>query len=122
MTTDDRCEDEGADDLPLVECPDWCRTPAAEHAQDGPDQWLHEGPAFGLLKTWLLDGPELVFTTTVSEVPSGDLTPDELRQLATDALDAAMWIDRQRRVLPRAHGLSVVELVRRAHDHSSRSA
>ncbi|KRB76925.1 hypothetical protein ASE01_09145 [Nocardioides sp. Root190] len=118
MTTDHDSEDVMA----LVECPDWCRTPAAEHAQDDPDEWMHEGPLFGLVQTWLLDGPDPVFTTTIVETPSGELTPDELRQLATDALDAAMWIDRQRRTLPQVHGLSVVELVRQAHAHSSRSA
>lgn len=105
-------------------CPAWCRTVPREHEQDDPGAWLHEGPAFGLLRTWCLDGPEPVFTATLAETGgcADELSPDDLRQLATDALDAAMWMDRQARVLSYDSGVSVVELVRRAHDHSSRSA
>lgn len=109
---------------PAASCPPWCRTSPSEHEQDDPGAWLHEGPEFGLLRTWCLDGPDPVFTATLAETHNGadELTADDLRQLATDALDAAMWMDRQARALSYDAGVSVVELVRRAHDHSSRSA
>lgn len=105
-------------------CPAWCVSTAAEHAEDDPGAWLHEGPAFGLLRTWLLDGPEPVFTATLAETVAGahELTPDDLRQLATDALDAAMWMDRQSGAPLALRGESVVELVRRAHARATRSA
>lgn len=121
MSPDDRREQ---DEHARLECPSWCRTSSAEHEQDDPGAWLHEGPSFGLLRTWMLDGSEPTFTATVAETAGGadELSPDDLRQLAGDAIDAAMWMDRQARWLPHDHGVSVVELVRRAHAQSSRSA
>lgn len=115
-------ESEGIRELDV--CPSWCRTPPSEHAQDDPGGWLHEGPSFGLLRTWLLDGAEPVFTATMSETVGGadELTPDDLRQLATDALDAAMWMDRQANFGDLGRDTSVVDMVRRAHGQSSRSA
>lgn len=123
MSVEDRDEQEDHGRMP-VECPSWCRTPPPEHEQDDPGAWLHEGPSFGLLRTWMLDGPEPVFSATVAETAGGadELSPDDLRRLAGDALDAAMWMDRAARWLPHDHGVSVVELVRRAHAQSSRSA
>ena len=105
-------------------CPPWCVTSAAEHANDDPGAWLHEGPRFGLLRTWCLDGPEPVFTATLAEAigDAGELDVDELRRLATDALDAAMWMDQQTRLGLTRIGRSVVELVREAHDRATRSA
>ena len=103
-------------------CPPWCVTSAEEHASDEPGSRLHEGPAFGLVRTWWLEGPAAAFSATVDESLGGDLSPDDLRQLATDALDAAMWMDRQARSPLALQGVSVVELVRRAHGRSSRSA
>ncbi len=120
MSADDRRDQ----DEHALDCPSWCRTSPEEHEQDDPGAWLHEGPAFGLLRTWMLDGSEPTFTATVAETAGGadELSPDDLRQLAGDAIDAAMWMDRQARWLPHDHGVSVVELVRRAHAQSSRSA
>lgn len=121
MSAEDRPEQH--EHAPLV-CPSWCRTSPAEHEQDDPGAWLHEGPSFGLLRTWMLDGAEPTFTVTLAEIAGGadELTPDDLRQLSGDAIDAAMWMDRQARWLPRDHRVSLVELVRRAHAQSSRSA
>ena len=111
------------------DCPSWCVTTAAEHAEDDPGTWLHEGPRFGLLRTWWLEGATSgpAFSATLAEpddAPQGseELSADDLRRLATDALDAAMWLDRQERTSPAEHGVSVVELVRRAHQGSTRSA
>lgn len=105
-------------------CPPWCVTTAAEHEYDDQGAWLHEGPRFGLLRTWCLDGPEPVFTATLSEEvgDAGELDVDQLRRLATDALDVAMWMDQQTRIGLTRLGQSVVELVREAHARSSRSA
>ncbi len=102
-------------------CPPWCVTSAEEHAGEDPGSWLHEGPAFGLLRTWWLEGPDSPPTATLTTSLDGDLTPDDLRQLAIDALDAAMWLDRQA-ATPYSAGPSVVDLVRRAHEGSYRSA
>ncbi|MBM0124001.1 hypothetical protein [Pimelobacter simplex] len=105
------------------DCPSWCLTTAEEHAEDDPGTWLHEGPRFGLLRTWWLEGATNAFTATVEDAEEGvELAADDLRQLATDALDAAIWLDRQARTSPAEHGVSVVELVRRAHERSTRSA
>lgn len=109
------------------ECPSWCVTTAAEHAEDDPGTWLHEGPRFGLLRTWWLEGAaaEPAFSATVADEATGcgaELSADDLRRLATDALDAAMWLDRQARSARSEHGVSVVDLVRRAHEGSTRSA
>lgn len=107
-------------------CPPWCTTSAAEHAEDDPGTRLHEGPRFGLLRTWWEEGPgeHSAFTATVAEPELGaELGSDDLRLLAADALDAALWIDRQARTAAAAGGESVVELVKRAHAaSSSRSA
>ena len=102
-------------------CPAWCVTTSEEHATDEPGSWLHEGPAFGMVRTWWLEGPD-AFSATVTESLEGDLTSDDLRQLASDALDAAMWMDRQASSPPAPPGVSVVDLVRQAHQRSSRSA
>lgn len=111
-----------ADERP--DCPAWCVTTAGEHAEDDPGTLLHEGPTFGLLRTWWLEGVTSSFTATIAEPDEddGELGADALRRLATDALDAAMWLDRQERTSPVERGVSVVELVRRAHEGSSRSA
>lgn len=109
-------------DAATLRCPPWCRTSAAEHATDDPGAWVHEGPRFGLLHTWWAEGAADGFTASLTETLEGDLTADELRGLAADALDAAMWLDRQGRTPRLDPGLSVVELVRRAHEGSSRSA
>ena len=71
-----------------------------------------------------LRSPEPVFTATLSEAvgDAGELDVDELRRLATDALDAAMWMDQQARLGLTRIGPSVVELVREAHARSSRTA
>jgi hypothetical protein len=105
-------------------CPSWCVTTPQEHAEDDADTWLHEGPRFGVLRTWWLEGATSSFTATLTDADEGDgeLCADDLRRLATDALDAAMWLDRQERTCPAEHGVSVVELVRRAHRGSTRSA
>lgn len=106
------------------DCPPWCVTSTVEHAYDDAGAWLHEGPRFGLVRTWCLDGPDPVFSATLDDGggDAGELDAGELRRLATDALDAAMWIDQQQRIgLPRIDR-SVVELVREAHDRSSRTA
>lgn len=101
-------------------CPPWCVTTAAEHEYDDAGAWLHEGPTFGLLRTWCLDGAVPVFSATLVEAVSetGELGAEELRRLATDALDAAMWMDRQGR-LGIADDRSVVDLVRAAHARSA---
>ncbi|TWG90168.1 hypothetical protein L615_009200000020 [Nocardioides sp. J9] len=109
------------------DCPPWCVTDAAEHEKDDPGAWLHEGPRFGLLRTWCLDGAEPVFSATFAEpvAEAGELDADELRQLATDALDAAMWMDRAARQVPGGSTgaqPSVVDLVRAAHARATRSA
>lgn len=125
--------DASATDGPGVEaeedrpgCPPWCVTTAEEHAEDDPGTWLHEGARFGLLRTWWLEGATSgpAFSATVADPEEGgaELTADDLRQLATDALDAAMWLDRQARTSPSQRGVSVVDLVRRAHEGSTRSA
>lgn len=103
-------------------CPSWCVTSAEEHASEEDGSRLHEGPTFGLVRTWWLEGPTACFTATVTESSYGDLTSDDLRQLATDTLDAAMWMDRQAQFGQLDQDLSVVELVRRAHNQSTRSA
>lgn len=105
-----------------VSCPSWCVTPQDEHATDEPGSLLHEGPRFGSIRTWCLDHEEPVFSATVDEGDASDLTTAELRQLATDALDAAMWIDRQSHTPLHLSGRSVVDLVREAHDRATRSA
>lgn len=111
------------------DCPSWCVATTEEHAEDDPGTWLHEGPRFGLLRTWWLEGGATGsgFSATISDpddAPEGseELSADDLRRLANDALDAAMWLDRQERTPPAEHGVSVVELVRRAHESSTRSA
>ena len=106
------------------DCPPWCVTSAAEHAYDDAGAWLHEGPRFGLVRTWCLDGPEPVFSATLDagDGDAGELDTDGLRRLANDALDAAMWIDLQERIGITRLGRSVVELVREAHDRATRSA
>lgn len=105
-------------------CPPWCVTSAAEHGYDDAGAWLHEGPRFGLVRTWCLDAPEPVFSATLDagDGDAGELDADDLRRLATDALDAAMWIDQQERLGVVRIGRSVVELVREAHDRATRSA
>lgn len=102
-------------------CPPWCVTSAAEHAYDEAGAWLHEGPRFGLVRTWCLDGADPVFSATLDagDGDAGELDAEELRHLATDALDAAMWIDRQQRLGLTRVGRSVVELVREAHARSA---
>lgn len=108
------------------DCPPWCITSASEHAEEDPGTWLHEGPRFGLLRTWWQEGPgdHSTFTATVTEPELGaELASDDLRRLASDALDAALWLDRQARTTTTGHGESVVDLVKRAHAaSSSRSA
>lgn len=101
-------------------CPPWCVTSAAEHEYDDAGAWLHEGPTFGLLRTWYLDGPVPVFSATLVDAldEAGELGADELRHLATDALDAAMWMDRQGRI-GTTGDRSVVDLVREAHARSA---
>lgn len=106
------------------DCPPWCVTSAVEHSYDDAGAWLHEGPRFGLVRTWCLDGTEPVFSATLDDGAgdAGELDADELRRLATDALDAAMWMDRQQRLGLTRIGRSVVELVREAHARATRSA
>ncbi|GAA3668163.1 hypothetical protein GCM10022237_30090 [Nocardioides ginsengisoli] len=108
------------------DCPRWCVTSAAEHADEDPGTWLHEGPRFGVFRTWWQEGPGAAssFMTTIDEPVAGahEHTSDDLRRLAADALDAAMWLDRQARTQPTEHGVSVVELVKRAHAEATRSA
>lgn len=111
------------DDVPPAPpCPSWCVTSPAEHATDEPDSLLHEGPRFGAIRTWCLDQDQPVFSATVDEDQMSDLTPDDLRRLATDALDAAIWIDRQSTSSLHVPGRSVVDLVREVHDRATRSA
>ncbi|GAA4812477.1 hypothetical protein ACFQ0K_04790 [Nocardioides caeni] len=107
---------------PSPACPSWCVTTAGEHATDEPDSWLHEGPRFGAIRTWCLDHEEPVFSATVDDEALADLSAGDLRRLAGDALEAALWIDRQAGApLPLA-GRSVVDLVREAHERATRSA
>lgn len=107
---------------PMTTCPPWCVTSAEEHENEDPGSRLHEGPTFGLIRTWWLEGPTGTFTATVTESPYGELSADDLRQLATDTLDAAMWMDRQASSGTLGQDVSVVELVRRAHRQATRSA
>lgn len=119
-------------------CPSWCVTPAVEHAGDDPDARVHEGPRFGLLRTYWVertgdggvpaeeaDG-DAGYSASIAEDAitggwAGDLDAADLRRLATDALDAATWIERQAAAGPRANGRSVVDLVREAHARAQRA-
>lgn len=109
-----------------VRCPAWCVTSADEHATDDPGARVHEGPRFGLLRTWWVEGTDdytaSLDTESQAEGLARDLDADDLRHLAADALDAALWIDRQVAAGPRALGRSVVDLVREAHERATRSA
>jgi hypothetical protein len=90
-------------------CPDWCR-----HAeQGGHDPWWddesgrmrvdHPGPDFG---PYLWSNGEQIDGTLTAEVEMYDtrdhneigvpMSPDQLRQLAADALAAAEWLEAQR--------------------------
>ena len=86
----------------ILGCPDWCQLEAREHdpsvASAGPDNDAalviveHFGPAFGLLlaKAVTHNG---VAQELVAALNGTELTVDELRRLATDALAAAEWLD-----------------------------
>lgn len=75
----------------LTACPPWCVTSTEDHAEDDPGHLLHRGPNFGRLTTWRMDGDAQPYTADVSD--TSDMTADELRQLAADALAAAEWLE-----------------------------
>lgn len=78
-------------------CPTWCTVQdhSAEVGTEGPQDYLHQGPTFGeIITTELLpaDGRGLM----ASVLEFDDVTAADLRQLGTDALAAAEWLEAQR--------------------------
>ncbi len=81
--------------LPIpITCPTWCVTDPAEHAADvlRGDVPLHQGPKVGRFEMWLSDGRATV-TLTAGISNDTDLTADDLRELAGEALAAVEWME-----------------------------
>ena len=107
-----------------TQCPPWCRTTQEQHAHEDPGFHLHEGPEFGMLRTWFLDSGTATFIATL---PAGEeeqpaLNAEALRQLSDEALAAARWLEQEADAVRHGRGPSIPELVMRAHQSGSTPA
>lgn len=80
-------------------CPAWCTTDHTEDfaSSDGPDDIVHDAVINSSFVACMTPGDDLGTTAILSEIDDNtDLGPQQLRQLAADALAAAEWIEANR--------------------------
>lgn len=75
-------------------CPTWCTTTPAEHAEDDPRRLAHDGPeiAEGFYAAQMGDEAPVAYF----HQREGLMSETELRELATEAIKAAEWLEEQR--------------------------
>ena len=78
----------------LPTCPEWCTSRGHDFELGAGDEPLHHGPRFGdhLVPTMFYGR----LRASLDDCAADDLTPAGLRQLATDALAAAEWLEAHR--------------------------
>jgi hypothetical protein len=78
----------------LPTCPVWCLS-GPDHESDAKNPPLHRGPRFGpyIEIQRMGDGPTVI---DVYGTEGEDMYVEDLRQLASDALAAAEWLEAQR--------------------------